>query len=377
MDLGFKALSLSKGARLLRRDRRGKTFRIRLLMAAWLTLTAMQASAENVVKVHNWAEYIDPEVIRDFERDTGIKVEYSQFATAAELEADLDSGKPFDVIVPTDFQLERLIDEHRLLELDMANLPNRSEVSSELLTRLSSKGRADRYVMPYMWGTVGLVVHEREASRVLQGAVANSWSVLFDPASASQLKSCGAVLHNEPEQTLSLYMNYRGKSLQSQSPRGIDKATRAIGALGVPRGPDAFTDLVAQLADGRICAAITWNGIVSMANHKGELRYSIPQEGGLIFIDSLAIPRNAPNRQAAYRFIDYMLAPGNAARNAKATHFTPSLDLNRERNRQLLPDLVIPSQEERRRLFFLERLSDAQRRAIETAWSRLEAGGKE
>lgn len=377
MDLGSKALSLSKGARQPRESYWGTLAGIRRLLGIGLTLLAVQASAANVVRVHNWAEYIDPDVIRDFERDTGIKVEYSQFATAAELEADLAAGKRFDVIVPTDFQLQRMIQENQLLELELAKLPNRSEVSSELLSKLSSKNRADRYVTPYMWGTAGLVINEHAVSQALQGEVTNSWSLLFDHATASKLKSCGAVFHNEPEQTLSLYLNYRGKNLRTLSVRGIDKATREIDELGIPLGPKAFTDLVSQLSEGRICAAITWNGIAAMANQKGELRYSIPQEGGLIFIDSLAIPRNAPNRQSAYRFIDYMLQPSVAARNARATHFTPSLDLTRESNQRLLPELTIPGPEERRRLFFLERLSDDQRHAIDAARSRLEAAGPE
>lgn len=377
MDLGTEALSLSKGAQTPRYDRWGTQTCISLLMGIWLTATAAQASAADVVRLHNWADYIDPTVLRDFERDTGIKVEYSQFATAAELEADLASGKRFDVIVPTDFQLESMIRQNQLLELNLADLPNRSEVSDELLAKLSSKHRADLYVAPYMWGTVGLVVHERAASGALQGPVPNSWNLLFDPANASKLKSCGAVLHHEPAQTLSLYLNYRGKNLRTQSARGIEKAMGELGELGVPLGPKGFTDLVSQLAEGRVCAAITWNGIVSMANQKGELRYSIPEEGGLMFIDSLAIPRNAPNRQSAHRFINYMLQPEIAARNARATHFTPSFDLTQERNRQLLSELTIPSPEERRRLFFLEGLSDDQRRAIEAAWSRLNAGGPE
>lgn len=375
--MGAKALSLSKGDRAPRFDRWGKQAWIRLLVGIGLAATAAQACATDVVRVHNWAEYIDPGVIHDFERDTGIKVEYTQFASAAALETDLAGGKRFDVIVPTDFQLARLIKEGQLLELNQAELPNRAEVSSELLAKLSSKHRADRYVVPYMWGTVGLVVNERAASRALQGPVANSWDLLFDPASASKLKSCGAVLHNEPEQTLSLYLNYRGKNLSSLSARGIEKAVGELAELGVPLGPKVFTDLVSQLAEGRLCAAITWNGIVSMANQKGELRFSIPEEGGLMFIDSLAIPRNAPNRQLAHRFIDYLLKPEIAARNARATHFIPSLDLNRERNRQLLPELNIPSPEERRRLFFLERLNDDQRRAINASWSQLDAGGTE
>ncbi len=372
MDLLNTALSLSRKVTPSSQGKRGKRLRTSLLAGFWMAFTALQATAGEVVRVHNWAEYIDPEVIDDFQRETGIRVDYSQFTTAAELEADLAAGQRYDVIVPTDFQLERMIKANQLLELDLQLLPNRAEVSGELLARLSSKNRAERFVVPYMWGVAGLVVHQKAAARVLQGPVTNSWGLLFDPANANSLKSCGAVLHNEPEQMLSVFLNYRGKNLRSQSARGIEKATRDLHDLGIPLGPSGFADLVEQLAQGRICATVTWNGIASLANQNGELRFLIPQEGGLMFIDSLAIPRDAPNKAGAYRFINYLLDPRNAARNARATHFTPSLDLTRERNRRLLPDIALPSQEERRRLFFMERLSDSQKRAVDAAWSQLD-----
>ena len=345
----------------------------RWLIGTCLVIAVTTVAADETVRVYNWANYIDPEVLQGFERDTGIHVEYSEYQTAIELEKTLASGQRFDVIVPSDFQLDQMIEAQQLLELDQELLPNRSQVSKELLARITARNRADRYVTPYMWGTVGLLVNESLASQTLQRPVANSWSVLFDPASASKLKTCGATLGSVPEQTLSLFLNYKGRSLQNQSARVIQKAALELHALDLPLWTDSLSSLISQLSEGKICAAMTWNGIASMANAKGNLRYSIPQEGALVFIDSFAIPRNAPNRKAAYQFINYMLAPTIAARNAKATHFTPSLDLENPNNRKLLPDVAPLTSDEKRRLFLPERFSDAQREEIGKAWSQLDA----
>lgn len=341
---------------------------IKTLLALGLAAFSNLASAQEVVRVHNWANYLDPVVLRDFERDTGIRVDYTTYTTAAQLEADLDSGDRFDIIVPTDIQLERLIQENRLAPLDFSELPNRSEVSKELLLRLNARVNADLYAVPYMWGTVGLVVHEQNASQALQAPVPNSWSILFDPAYLDKLKPCGVMLQNEPEQALSLYLTYKGKNLRSSTARSIEKATREILQLNIARSPDSFPSFVSQLAEGKVCAAMAWSGIVSLANKAGTLRYTIPEEGGMLFIDSLAIPGNASNVPAAYQLIDYLLKPENAARNARVSHFTPSLDLSKQSNRQL-PRLPTPSQEERRRLYLGEPLSSDQKHAIDSAWA--------
>lgn len=342
---------------------------IKVLLGILLVAASAQVAAQEVIRVHNWADYIDPAVVQDFQRDTGIKVEYSTYASAAQLEADLDSGERFDVIVPSDIQLARLINENRLAPLDFRELPNRSNVSKDLLLRLNSRANADLYSIPYMWGTVGLVVHKRAASQALQTPIPNSWSVLFDPTSVDKLKSCGVMLQDEPEQTLSLYLSYKGKNLRNSNARSIEKAIGEIRRLNLSPSPQPFTSFISQLAEGKICAAMVWSGLASLANEKGELRYSIPEEGSLLFIDSLAIPGNAGNVPAAYRFINYLLKPENAARNARASHFTPSLDLDQQSNRQLLPELVTPTQEERRRLYIGEELSSEKKRAIDAAWA--------
>lgn len=342
---------------------------INVLLGILLMTASVQLAAQEVIRVHNWAGYIDPAVLQDFEHETGIKVEYSTYTTAAQLVADLDSDKRFDVIAPSDIQLNHLIIENRLAPLDFRELPNRSNVSKELLLRLNSRDNADLYATPYMWGTVGLVVNERAASQALQAPVPNSWSVLFDPTQVNKLKSCGVVLQNEPVQILSLYLSYRGKRLKSASTQSLERAIGEIRRLGLPPSPQPFSSFVSQLAEGKICAAMAWSGLVSLANENGELRYSIPEEGSLLFIDSLAIPGNASNVPGAYRFINYLLRPEVAARNAQANHLTPSLDLDRQSRRRLLPGLVAHSQEERRRLYIGEALSAEKKRTLDAAWA--------
>ncbi len=351
------------------RKTQSPSLNVKTLLVLALTALSTQAVAQEVVRVHNWADYIDPAVVQDFERETGIQVDYSTYTSAAQLENDLDSGERFDVIVPSDLQLERLIKENRLAPLDFRELPNRKEISRELLLRLNSRINADLYAVPYMWGTVGLVVHEREASRALKAPVPNSWSVLFDPSNVDKLRSCGVMLQNEPEHSLFLYLTYKGKNLKTSSARSINKAVREIRSLQLADSPQPFTAFVSQLADGKVCAAMAWNGLASLANENDELRFTIPQEGSLQFIDSLAIPGNASNVPAAYRFIDFMLKPENAVRNARASHFLPSLDLDRDGNRRLLPELAVPTQDERRRLYLGQPLSDDERRTIEAAWA--------
>ncbi|HCF9805921.1 extracellular solute-binding protein [Pseudomonas aeruginosa] len=305
-----------------------------------------------------------PEVIRSFEQETGIRVQYSDYRTAADLDGALASGQHFDVILPSDFQLEHLIDTQQLAELDASALPNRTFVSSELLVRLTSRSRADRYAIPYMWGTVGLVVNEAEVIKALQKPAGNSWTLLFDPSKASKLKLCGSALGSVPEQAVSLLLNYKGKSVEHQNARTIQKAARELQTLGLPAWTSSFPQFITELSKGKICAATTWNGLASLANGKGNLRYSIPQEGGLLFIDSFAIPRNAPNPKAAYSFINYMLKPANAGRNAQATHFAPGLDLGQPSVRAALPEQVPLTSDEKMRLFMPEGMSEAQRKEI-------------
>ena len=327
------------------------------------------AQAQDVLKVYNWVDYIDPAVVADFERQSGVKVDYRQFATSGEMLESLERGERYDVIVPTsDSVLVKLLKEQRLQPVQTDTLTNYASVSPDLQVKLSAIQQAHRYVVPYMWGSVGLFVNTQLVAPLYGGELPNSWSLLFEPQQAERLSTCGVSLLNAQEEVFSIWSSYKGRSLGSSGARRIAAAAPLIRNPGVHIGPPEFSAYIEQMRTGKVCAGMAWSGLVNAANDDGKLRYSIPAEGSLLFIDSLAIPTNAPNQALAHRFIDFMLAPENAVRNARAIDFTPSLDLSREEYRSLLPKLSVPSKEELRRLHFLEPISEKQKAAIDEGW---------
>lgn len=341
------------------------------LRAVIVPLAAMSslAQAQDVLKVYNWVDYIDPAVVADFERESGVKVDYRQFSTSGEMLETLERGERFDVIVPTsDSVLVKLLREQRLQPIRTETLTNYASVSPDLQVKLSAFQQAHRYVVPYMWGTVGLFVNTQLVAPLYGGEPPNSWSLLFEPSHSERLSACGVSLLNAQEEVFSIWTSYKGHSLGSSGPRRITAAAPQIRNHGVHVGPAEFSAYTEQMRTGKVCAGMAWSGLVNAANDDGKLRYSIPDEGSLLFIDSLAIPANAPNPALAQRFIDFMLAPKNAVRNALAIDFTPSLDLSREEYRRLLPKLSVPSKEELRRLHFLEPISEKQKAAIKEGW---------
>ncbi|MBD2835706.1 extracellular solute-binding protein [Pseudomonas sp. JM0905a] len=340
------------------------------------TLLAGFAQAEEVLRVYNWTNYIEPEVLAAFQRESGIRVEYTTFSTAAELDAAMAGTAQYDLVVPSHFQLARLIGEKRLQPLDVSLLPHANSLDPALLAMLAGFDSANRYVVPYLWGSVGMVSNPALAEPAFGGALPNSWSLLFDEQQRSRLASCGLGMLDAPEETLSLWLNYRGRNLSKGGTRQIDQAGKQLLAMqGQFRNLDN-DGYVADLAGGRLCVAMAWVGHALTAAEKNPaLRFRIPDEGALVFIDSLAIPTNAARPDLAYRFIDYLLQPDNARRNALASHFYSSLRADSPEMARLAKEqpMLVPNQVERKRLYFLERLTPEQKARVDALWQQIKA----
>jgi putrescine transport system substrate-binding protein len=341
-----------------------------------LTALAGLVRADDVLRVYNWTNYIEPEVLAAFQRESGIRVEYSTFDTAADLDAALSGPAKYDLVVPSHFQLSRLIGDQRLHALDFTKLPHYASLDPALLAMLAGFDSANRYVVPYLWGSVGLVSNPTLAEPAFGGSLPNSWSLLFDEPQRARLAGCGVGLLDAPEETLSLWLNYRGRNLSRGGIRQIDQAGKQLLALQ-PQVRNLDNDrYIDDLASGKLCVAMAWVGhALTAAERNPALRFRIPDEGALVFIDSLAIPANAARPDLAYRFIDYLLEPGNARRNALASRFYSSLaadDPEMKRLAQEQPALV-PAQAERKRLYFLERLTPEQKARVDALWQRIKA----
>ncbi|WP_437881663.1 extracellular solute-binding protein [Pseudomonas sp. LRF_L74] len=347
---------------------------MKILLALLALFACASAQAEQLLRFYSWKDYFDPQVLEDFQKTTGIRVEYHPFTTSDELFKALENGEAYDVIVPSHFMLGQLLKEHRLLPLDSSRLPHYQELDPWLLSMLAGLPGANPHSIPYLWGSIGMVINDAKAQATYGSPLPNSWSLLFDDRQAARVESCGLGLIDAPEEVTSLLLNFQGRRIAGS--RQIDRALQPLATL-MPRlralDNWEYVDAVAQ---GRLCLAMAWSGHALRAMQSNPaLSYRIPDEGAALYIDTLAIPANAPHPDLAYRFIDYLIAPDNAIRNARATQFYAPLPSQSPAMKAFTADNPehVLTIEQRRRSYLLESLGNEQKKAIVQAWKTLKA----
>ncbi|WP_137817713.1 extracellular solute-binding protein [Pseudomonas sp. 2FG] len=342
-----------------------------------LLATPLPAAAEELIRVYNWDDYIAPQVLTDFEKETGIRVEYHTFDTAEELEKALASGEAIDIAVPTHSDLPALIKAGRLQPLDMTKLPNRQHLDKPLLSKLAAVDPQNRYAIPYLWGAIGLAVNTRLAEQAFGGPLPDSWSLLFDPEKSKRLASCGIGVLDAQDEVLSVLLNYQGHSLAHSPPRQIKRAGEVLNEL---RPQLKYVDSARYLDDlqqGRLCLAVAWAGDALAAADTGQpVRFVIPQEGSVVFIDNLVIPSSAQRADLAHRFIDYLMRPKVAALTTAQTLYPSG---NADAKQFLEPALreqpgLYPDRDTKRRLFALETLPEKLGPIRDEVWVRFRDG---
>lgn len=358
----------------------------RLFAALLLALTPLLVSAnetvqsqdrEEMIRVYNWNDYIAPQVLKAFEADTGIRVEYRTFSTAEELSAALASGEAIDVAVPTHNDLPALIRSGQLQPLDFNRLPNRTHLDKGLLSKLAAVDPNNRYAVPYLWGMVGLAINTPQAEAAFGGPLPESWSLLFDEAQSSRLASCGISVLDAPDETLSLLLNYQGRNLVRSAPSRVERAGKLLDTL---RPHLKYVDserYIDDLNNGRLCVAMAWVGDALAAADAGQpVRFVVPTEGSTLFIDNLVIPSSARRADLAHRFIDYLMQPQVAALITEETLYPNG---NADSQAFLAEALreqpgLYPDRDIKRRLFALEAMPEQHRLIRDKLWARFRAG---
>ena len=303
----------------------------RLSALLFLALAPWLAQAEETLRVYNWNDYIDPQVLESFQKDTGIRVEYHTFATAEELDKALRSGEAIDVAVPSHDTLPALLKDNLLRPLDFTQLPNRSHLDRQLLSKLAAVDPDNRHAVPYLWGAVGLAINTPQAEAAYGGPLPNSWSLLFDASQSQRLKSCGISLLDAPDETLAILLNYQGRNLGRTAPSQVRRAAEALHGL---RPNLRYVDserYIADLEGGRLCLAMAWVGDALRAAKAGQpVSFEVPQEGSVLFIDNLVIPRPASTRGAPFHRLP------DATEDRRTDHRRHPLP-QRQRRRRRLP----------------------------------------
>lgn len=350
------------------------------LLYPLLLIASLQTQAQDVIRFYSWKDYFDPAVLKDFETQTGIHVDYQAYTTAQELEQALHDGEPYDLVVPSHFMLKQLIAEQRLTRIDSKRLPSYAQLDPWLLSILAGIPNANQYSVPYLWGSIGMAINTEVVQAAYIDPLPNSWALLFDEAQSARLSTCGIGLPDAPEEVISLLLNYQGRRMAASGNRQIARSVQTL----IPLAPQLRAldnwEHIDALAAGRLCLAMTWSGHALKAMQGNpQLTYRIPLEGAAIYIDTLAIPSNASRPELAYRLIDFLIAPNNIVRNARATKFYAPLPSDAKALQALISEtpLQVLSPAQRRRSYLLESLLPAQKQTLEQSWQQFKSAASQ
>lgn len=301
-----------------------------LLFAAAFLLTACgggndaghATSAEEVVHVYNWTDYIGKSTIADFEAATGIRVVYDTYDSNDVLETKMLTGRSgYDVVFPSSVPLARQLSAGALQPLDKTKLPNLVHMDPDAMGRIAANDPGNRYAIPYMWGTIGLGYNVAMVRKALGAGTIDSWRAVFDPALASRLAKCGIALLDAPEDVFMSARVYLGLDANSERREDLAAAERLLMSIRPYVRYFHSSKHVNDLASGEICVALSWNGLVLQARDRGaaastpvEVAYALPREGSLIWMDTVAIPADAPHMDNAHAFLNFLMEPRVIAR---------------------------------------------------------------
>jgi putrescine transport system substrate-binding protein len=329
-----------------------------------LGTTATSVSAETL-KFFNWSDYIAEDTIERFEKETGIQVIQDVFDSNEVLEAKLLAGSSgYDLVVPTASFMGRQIQAGVFGKLNKDQLTNLKHLDPELLSFLEAVDPGNQYGVPYLWGTTGIGYNVDKVKEVLgEDAPVNSWDLVFKPENMAKLQECGVMFLDSPDELYPLTLNYLGKNPNSRDPKDYALDSEAATLLKNVRpyvSQFHSSQYISALANGDICVAIGWSGDVIQAQDRAieadngvNIEYSIPKEGTQIWFDMLAVPKGAENKEAAYKFINFLLRPEIIADVSNyVAYANPNLDAMSLQD----PDItnnkgIYPSDEVKKKMF--------------------------
>ncbi|APC17025.1 polyamine ABC transporter substrate-binding protein [Pseudomonas frederiksbergensis] len=291
-------------------------FRNAMLVGAGLTL-AVSVQAASTVHIYNWSDYIGQTTLADFEKATGVKPVYDVFDSNETLEGKLLAGRTgYDVVVPSNHFLGKQIKAGAFQKLDKSQLPNYSNLDPVLLKRLEMNDPGNQYAVPYLWGTNGIGYNVDKVKAVLGVDKIDSWAVLFEPENIKKLNSCGVAFLDSADEMLPTVLNYMGLNANSTNPDDYKKAEAKLLAVRPYVTYFHSSKYISDLANGNICVAVGFSGDIFQAKARAveagkgvKVAYAIPKEGGALWFDMLAIPKDSTNVKEAHAFINYVLKP--------------------------------------------------------------------
>jgi len=279
---------------------------------------AVVNAEEKVLNVYNWPDYIAQDMIANFEKETGIKVNYQTFENNEALQAKLVAGNSgYDIVVPGSTFVKAQVEAGLLKKLDKSQIPNYKNLDPDLMSKLVGVDPNNEHVLPWAWSFTTVGINKAKVAKALGNTPMpeNAWDLVFNPTYTSKLKSCGIAYLDSPTEVLPPALHYVGKNAYSDDPADHKLAGEMLAK--VRKDIRLFSStMIDDLAGGKACIALGWAGDINIAmtrskeNNSGhELEALLPKTGGLIFFDTLAVPADAKHPNNAMMFINYFLNP--------------------------------------------------------------------
>jgi Spermidine/putrescine-binding periplasmic protein len=284
-------------------------------------------SGAKVVNIYNWGDYIDPDLLTKFEKESGYKVNYDTFDSNEAMFTKIQQGgTSYDIAIPSEYMIEKMMDEKLLIQLDHQKIKGLDNIDSRFLDL--SFDPKNQYSIPYFWGTLGIIYNDK----FVKAEEMTSWDDLWRPELKNNL-----MLIDGAREVIGLGLNSLGYSLNSTNQTELDEAVKKLRTM-MPNVKAVVADEIKMyMANEESAVAVTFSGeAADMMWENEHLHYVIPKEGSNLWFDNIVIPKTAANVDGAYDFINFMLRPENAAQNAEYIGYsTPN-----KKALDLLPDEI-------------------------------------
>ncbi|MBK1686362.1 polyamine ABC transporter substrate-binding protein [Rubrivivax gelatinosus] len=281
--------------------------------------TVFAQEEEKVLNIYNWSDYIAEDTIRNFEKETGIKVRYDNFDNNEIVHAKLVAGKTgYDIVVPSSNWAKLQADGGLLRKLDKSQLPNYKNLDPSVQAALAKLDPGNEYMVDWLWGytTVGINVDKVKAALGSTPMPDNAWDLVFKPEYISKLKSCGVSFLDSASEVLPAALHYLGKPAYSKVPSDYAAAAQVLKSVRPHITLFSSSGYINDMANGSICLALGWSGDINIARQRAidgktgqKIEALIPKTGGVLFFDVMVIPADAPRPGNAHKFINYILRP--------------------------------------------------------------------
>jgi putrescine transport system substrate-binding protein len=359
-----------------------------LIISALLTGSAAiaQQQEEKILNIYNWSDYIADDTLKNFEKETGIKVRYDNFDNNEIVHAKLVAGRTgYDIVVPSSYWARLQADGGLLRKLDKSKIPNFKNLDPGLLAQLSKLDPGNDYMVDWLWGytTVGINVDKVRAALGKLPMPENAWDLLFKPEYAAKLKSCGVSMLDSATEVIPAALHYLGKPAYSKNSADYAGVSALLKSIRPHVTLFSSSGYINDMANGSICLALGWSGDINIARQRAiegktgqKIEALIPKTGGIIFMDVMVIPADAPRPGNAHKFINYILRPEvHASLSNKVFYANP----NQAARKFVKPEIasnpsVFPSEADMKKMVPPDSISNETRRQMTRLYTSFKTG---